>query len=85
MGQKSKVVEGDGSTRVEKIVTDAWVEVGLEYTKNLGNFENIRLRIAAGRPVKDGETPGEAVDKVYNFVGGKLSQKSAEIASDLGE
>lgn len=42
------------------------VEVALGYTKNMGDFESLRLDFGAGRDLKPDETNEEALRDVYN-------------------
>lgn len=65
------------------MASPAWVEIGIEYTRNLGNFENIKLRTGAGRPLNEGEHPGDALDKVYGFVSKKLIEYVNDITEDV--
>lgn len=59
------------------------VRVDLQYTKNLGNFESLRIAIGVEDFVRDGETVDEATERVYNFVEGKVEQKLLDVAEDL--
>ena len=81
----SQRIEDTGTVGVYKFdVTKGYVEIGLEYTKNLGNFENLKIRVGSGRPVREAESASETVDKLYEFVGTKLVQKLNEALEDLG-
>jgi hypothetical protein len=67
-----------------KIMTeDTKVTVTLGFTKNLGNFESLRVDIGIQDYVRKGETVNEATDRVYKFVEDKLTEKSTEIAEEL--
>lgn len=68
---------GDGR-KVTTEVKDGHVEVAIEVTKNLGNFENFRIRVSYGRSVNPGETPDEAFNRVYGMVDRNLSRKLKE-------
>jgi len=70
-------------TVAKKVLTEDWVELHIETTKNTGNFENVRIRLGYGRNVRDGETPGAAIDKMYEQVGTKLVEKVNSAAADL--
>jgi hypothetical protein len=60
----------------------ATAKVGLSFTKNLGNFENIRLHVEVEENVKPDEDSGAAVDRVYELVDAKMNEKLAEINKD---
>ena len=55
----------------------------MEYTRNLGNFENIKMRVGAGRPLNEGEHPSDALDRVNKFVGKKLVEYVNQITDDI--
>ena len=65
------------------------VKVDLQFTKNLGNFENIKvsigvednLRVIGGKE----ESVDEATNRVYNFVSSKLIDKVASITQELNQ
>jgi ASC-1-like (ASCH) protein len=59
------------------------VRVELQYTKNLGNYESMRVSIGIEDFRRDGETIDEATERVYKFVEDKLEQKMLDIAEDL--
>ena len=54
------------------------VNVALGYTLNLGNFQSLRIDIGIQDSKRDGETTGEAFERVYSFVEAKLSEKIKE-------
>lgn len=59
------------------------VTVGLQYTRNLGNFENARVHIEVTSSIRDNEDYDGAVDRVYNFVETKLQEKVNAIEAEL--
>lgn len=59
------------------------VTAGLTYTRNLGNFENVKVNIEVTDSAREGEKVGDAFDRVYGFVEAKLMQKVQEIENDL--
>jgi len=59
------------------------VRVELQYTKNLGNYESMRVSIGIEDFRRDGETIDEATERVYKFVEDKLERKMLDIAEDL--
>lgn len=66
---------------VQKPATNVRVELG--YTKNLGNFENLKISIAVEDFVRDGETVDAATERVYSFVEDKVVQKVTEMEKEL--
>ena len=59
------------------------VKVELQFTKNLGNYESLRIGIGIEDFKRDGETTDEATDRVYAFVEKKLMEKVHEIEEEL--
>lgn len=59
------------------------VRVDLSFTRNLGNFESIKIGIGVDDFVRDGETVDAAADRVYKFVEDKLIQKTREVEEEL--
>lgn len=59
------------------------VKVELHFTRNLGNFENIKVGIAIEDFVRDGESTSTATDRVYAFVENKIIEKMQEIEEEL--
>jgi len=59
------------------------VKIDLSFTRNLGNYESIKIGIGVEDWVRDGETVDSATDRVYKFVEDKLTEKSTEIAEEL--
>ena len=59
------------------------VHVELQFTRNLGNFENIRVAIGIEDHVRHGETTDTATERVYKFVENKLIEKVQEMESEL--
>jgi hypothetical protein len=59
------------------------VRVDLSFTRNLGNFESIKIGIGVDDFVRDGETVDAATDRVYKFVEDKLVQKTQEVEEEL--
>lgn len=59
------------------------VKVELQFTRNLGNFESIKVGLGIEDFVRAGEKPSEATDRVFKFVEEKLLEKVQEIESDL--
>jgi len=61
---------------IEKTSTLVRVELG--FTKNLGNFQNMKVSIAVEDFVRDGETVDNATERVYKFIEDKIEQKMKE-------
>jgi hypothetical protein len=59
------------------------VRVDLSFTRNLGNFESIKIGIGVDDFVRDGETVDAAADRVYQFVESKLIAKTQEVENEL--
>lgn len=59
------------------------VTAGLTYTRNLGNFENVKVNIEVSDDVRPDEKVNDAFERVYGFVEAKLMQKVQEIENDL--
>ena len=61
------------------------INVTLGYTLNLGNFQSLRLDLGIVDSKRDGETTGEAFERVYKFVEDKLTDKIQEAKSEISE
>jgi hypothetical protein len=59
------------------------VRVDLSFTRNLGNFESIKIGIGVDDYVRDGESVDAATDRVYKFVENKLISKTREVEEEL--
>jgi hypothetical protein len=59
------------------------VKVELHFTRNLGNYESIKIGIGVEDFVRSGENTNTATDRVYKFVEDKLIEKVAEIEKEL--
>lgn len=59
------------------------VKVDLSFTRNLGNFESIKIGIGVEDNVRDGENVDTATERVYKFVEEKLIEKTSEIEKEL--
>ena len=66
---------------VERPTTSVRVELG--YTKNLGNFENLKVSIAVEDFVRDGESVDSATERIYTFVEDKIVSKVADMEREL--
>jgi len=59
------------------------VRVDLHYTKNLGNYESLRIGIAVEDFLRQGESVDAATERVYEFVESKLVDKVKQVTEDL--
>lgn len=59
------------------------ITVALGYTLNLGNFQSLRVDLGVEDSRREGETVGEAFERVYEFVEAKLAEKVAEASSEI--
>jgi argininosuccinate lyase len=59
------------------------VKVDLSFTRNLGNYESIRINVGIEDDARSGETVDIATERVYEFVEKKLIQKIGEIEEEL--
>ena len=59
------------------------VKVDLSFTRNLGNYESIKIGVGIEDDVRQGETVDAATERVYAFVVNKLIQKTQEVEEEL--
>jgi hypothetical protein len=59
------------------------VKIDLSFTRNLGNFESIKIGVGVEDSVRDGETVNDATERVYKFVENKLIEKTQDIEKEL--
>lgn len=59
------------------------VRVELQFVRNLGNYESIRVSIGVEDFVRKGETVDAATDRVYTFVENKVIEKVSDIEKEL--
>jgi len=59
------------------------VKVDLSFTRNLGNYESIKINIGVEDDVRQGENVDLATERVYAFVEKKLIQKTREVEEEL--
>jgi hypothetical protein len=59
------------------------VKVDLSFTRNLGNYESIKIGVGIEDDVRQGETVDAATERVYNFVENKLIEKTQEVEEEL--
>lgn len=68
---------------IEASSSQTSVKVELQYVRNLGNYESIRVNLGVEDSVRSGESANTAMDRVYAFVEKKLIEKMEEIESEL--
>jgi hypothetical protein len=59
------------------------VKVDLSFTRNLGNYESIKIGVGIEDDVRQGETVDSATERVYAFVEKKLVEKTQEVEEEL--
>lgn len=59
------------------------VKVDLSFTRNLGNYESIRINVGVEDDVRKGENVDMATERVYAFVENKLIEKTREVEKEL--
>jgi len=59
------------------------VKVDLSFTRNLGNYESIKIGIGVEDDVRQGENVNDATERVYKFVEDKLIEKTREVEEEL--
>jgi len=65
-------------------MSETKVKVDLSFTRNLGNYESIKIGIGVEDIVRSGENVDSATERVYKFVEEKLIQKTREVEEELG-
>jgi hypothetical protein len=64
-------------------MSETKVKVDLSFTRNLGNYESIKIGIGVEDSVRSGETVDSATERVYEFVENKLIEKTREVEEEL--
>ena len=62
---------------------DTRVKIDLSFTRNLGNYESIKIGIGIEDNVRQGENVDTATERVYKFVEDKLIEKTREVEEEL--
>jgi len=57
--------------------------VDLSFTRNLGNYESIKIGVGIEDDLRSGENVDTATERVYKFVEDKLIQKTREVEEEL--
>ena len=66
-------------------MSDTKVTVDLSFTRNLGNYESVKINIGIQDIVRQGETVDSATERVYKFVEDKLIEKTREVEEELSK
>lgn len=61
--------------RKHKVSEAARVTFSVGYTKNMGDFNSLRVDVGLSDSVQEGETLEEASDRVYSFVSEELVKR----------
>jgi hypothetical protein len=64
-------------------MSDTKIKVDLSFTRNLGNYESIRIGLGVEDWVREGENADTATERVYQFVESKLIEKTREVEEEL--
>jgi hypothetical protein len=64
-------------------MSETRVKVDLSFTRNLGNYESIKIGIGVEDDVRPGENVDIATARVYKFVEEKLIEKTREVEQEL--
>ena len=64
-------------------MSDTKVKVELSFTRNLGNYESIKIGIGIEDSLRDGESVDKATERAYAFVENKLIEKTREVEEEL--
>jgi hypothetical protein len=59
------------------------VKVDLSFTRNLGNYESIKMGDGVEDDLRSGESVDTATERVYKFVEDKLIEKTREVEEEL--
>jgi hypothetical protein len=59
------------------------VTAGLNFTRNLRDFENVKLHVEVTDSVRDNENVNQAFERVYKFVEEKLIEKVRAIEEEI--
>jgi len=65
------------------VMAETRVKVDLSFTRNLGNYESVRIGIGVEDDIRQGENVDSATERVYDFVENKLIEKAREVEKEL--
>lgn len=63
-------------------MTDS-VTYGVAFTRNMTNYESLKINVGATFDVLDGETVEEAKERVKQFVNSTFTEEVDEVESDI--
>ena len=63
----------------------ARVRYTVGFTKNVGNFESLRMEVAVEDSARPGEKVSELSNRVYTFASKELMEKLTEVANEAAE
>lgn len=63
----------------------ARVETRLGFTKNIGNFESVRIDVGYSDDVREGEEVADAQSRVYDVVERELLSKLEAVLEEIDE
>lgn len=59
------------------------VRAEIGFTKNLGNFQNVKVSVGLEDYVRQGETFDSAYERIFSKIEDKLAEKVAQAVKDL--
>ena len=65
------------------VMAETRVKVDLSFTRNLGNYESIRINVGVEYDVRKCEKVDTANERVYDFLENKLIDKTREFEKEL--
>jgi hypothetical protein len=66
-------------------VSETRVKIDLSFTRNLGNYESIKIGIGVEDDIRQGENVNDATERIYKFVEDKLIEKTREVEEELND
>lgn len=73
-----------GPAKAEVVVNEPTrVRINLGYTRNMGNFESLRVDIGVDDSRREGESVVDCFSRVYSFVEAKLMEKVNEAEAEI--
>ncbi len=66
-------------------MSETRVKIDLSFTRNLGNYESIKIGIGIEDDIRQGENVNDATERIYKFVEDKLIEKTREVEEELND
>lgn len=66
-------------------MSETRVKIDLSFTRNLGNYESIKIGIGVEDDIRQGENVNDATERIYKFVEDKLIEKTREVEEELND